>query len=374
MYPKAMPRNLIVCFDGTNNQFGAHDTNVVRLVQSLERRSGQQIVYYDPGVGTLPEPGVLTHVAKRISEIFGLAFGVGLVGKIERAYAFLMRNWQPDDRVFLFGFSRGAYTARALAALLHMFGLLAPSHENLLPYVMRLFRSSRHIDRKDAQIWRLSAQFRNTFARDAGVEHRRFHVHFVGVWDTVSSVGWIWDPVRFLHTAANPSIRTVRHAVAIDERRSFYRQNLFADVRGQDLLELWFPGVHADVGGGYPESHGGLWREPFTWMLDEAKQAGLLTDPESEQRVLTRMPPPAKPWAEPLHESLTWAWWPAELFPKLRYNKRLGRRLPSLGLGRRRRIEPGALLHRSVMQRMASVPGYAPANLPRTDAVHTQSA
>jgi uncharacterized protein (DUF2235 family) len=361
-----MARNLIVCFDGTNNQFGAHDTNVVRLVQSLERSDQQQIVYYDPGVGTLPEPGLLTAMAKRISELFGLAFGVGLTAKIERAYAFLMHNWQPGDRVFLFGFSRGAYTARALAGLLHMFGLLAPSHENLLPYVMRLFRGSRRVDDQDAQIWRVSAQFRNTFARDAGVEHRRFRVHFVGVWDTVSSVGWIWDPVKFRHTAANPSIVTVRHAVAVDERRSFFRQNLFAeDVRGQDLLELWFPGVHSDVGGGYPEKDGGLWREPFTWMLDEAKKAGLLTDPEREQRVLTRVPPPEKPWAEPQHESLTWAWWPAEFFPKLRYSKRIGRRLPSLGLGRRRRIEPGATLHRSVLQRMESVATYAPPNLPR---------
>jgi uncharacterized protein (DUF2235 family) len=361
-----MARNLIVCFDGTNNQFGAHDTNVVRLVQALERSDQQQIVYYDPGVGTLPEPGLLTAIAKRISEVFGLAFGVGLTAKIERAYAFLMHNWQPGDCVFLFGFSRGAYTARALAGLLHMFGLLAPSHENLLPYVMRLFRGSRRVDDQDAQIWRVSAQFRNTFARDAGVEHRRFRVHFVGVWDTVSSVGWIWDPVKFRHTAANPSIVTIRHAVAVDERRSFFRQNLFAaDVRGQDLLELWFPGVHSDVGGGYPEQEGGLWREPFAWMLNEAKQAGLLTDPEREQRVLTRVPTPEQPWAEPQHESLTWAWWPAEFFPKLRYNKGIGRRLPSLGLGRRRRIEPGATLHRSVLQRMESVATYAPPNLPR---------
>ncbi|HKQ13282.1 MAG TPA: DUF2235 domain-containing protein, partial [Steroidobacteraceae bacterium] len=284
-----------------------------------------------------------------------------------RSFAANHPGKQPGDRVFLFGFSRGAYTARALAGLLHMFGLLAPSHANLLPYVMRLFRGTRRVDNQDSKIWRVSAQFRNTFARDAGVEHRRFRVHFVGVWDTVSSVGWIWDPVKFRYTAANPSVVTVRHAVAVDERRSFFRQNLFAaDVRGQDLLELWFPGVHSDVGGGYPESFGGLWREPFTWMLEEAKKTGLLIDPERVQRVLTRMPAPENPWAEPQHESLTWAWWPAEFFPKLRYNKRIGRRLPSLGLGRRRRIEPGALLHRSVLQRMEGVAGYAPPNLQQT--------
>jgi uncharacterized protein (DUF2235 family) len=361
-----MTRNLIVCFDGTSNQFGGYDTNVVRLVQCLERFGGQQIVYYDPGVGTLPEPGVLTAAAKRLSEILGLAFGVGLLAKIERAYAFLMRNWQPGDRVFLFGFSRGAYTARALAGLLHMFGLLAPSHENLLPYVMRLFARSRNVSDKHSRVWQLSARFRNTFARHAGVAHGRFRVHFLGVWDTVSSVGWIWDPVKFLHTASNPSIATIRHAVAIDERRSFFRQNLFADdVHGQDLQEQWFPGVHADVGGGYPEQDGGLWREPFTWILEEARQAGLVTDPERERHVLTRTAPPEQPWAEPQHESLTWKWWPAEFFPKLRYSKQTGRRLPSLGLGRRRTIDAAAQLHRSVGLRRASLKNYAPPNLPR---------
>jgi len=369
-----MSRNLIVCFDGTNNQFGvAADTNVVRLVKSLERSPERQIVYYDPGVGTLPEPGLFTKAGKRISEIFGLAFGVGLISKIERAYAFLMHNWQPGDRVFLFGFSRGAYTARALAALLYMFGLLAPSHDNLLPYVMRLFRSSRRMldggNRHSAsRFWQLCAEFRNTFAREAALDHRRCGVHFVGVWDTVSSVGWVWDPVRFPHTASNPGVAIVRHAVSIDERRSFFRANLFgADAAGQDLQEVWFAGVHSDVGGGYPESAGGLWRESFKWMLDEAKAAGLLTDAQREQRVLTRTEPPKKPWAEPQHESLTWKWWAAEFFPKLRYNKGMKRRLPHLGLGRRRSIEPGALIHPSVRQRLDEVESYAPRNLVREE-------
>jgi hypothetical protein len=138
-------------------------------------------------------------------------------------------------------------------------------------------------------------------------------------------------------------------------------------VRGQDLLEVWFPGVHADVGGGYPESAGGLWREPFLWMLGEAKQSGVLTDPSREHRVLTRAPVPEKPWAEPQHESLTWVWWPAELFPKLRYNKRFGRRLPSLGLGRRRHIEPRSHIHRSAVERMDSVKDYAPRNVFRAE-------
>src|SRR5690349_686823 len=113
-----MPRNLIICFDGTNNQFGANNTNVVRLVQVLDRDPSRQRLYYDPGVGTLAEPGWITWLGETVSKIRGLAFGAGLSWKVQEAYSFLMDIWQPEDRVFIFGFSRGAYTARVLAGLL----------------------------------------------------------------------------------------------------------------------------------------------------------------------------------------------------------------------------------------------------------------
>src|SRR5215470_327638 len=107
-----MPRNLVVCFDGTNNKFGPENTNVVRLVQVLDRDPDKQRLYYDGGVGTLPEPGALTTFGKRMSEIVGLAFGGGIEWKVQEAYQFLMEMWTPEDRVFVFGFSRGAYSAR----------------------------------------------------------------------------------------------------------------------------------------------------------------------------------------------------------------------------------------------------------------------
>src|SRR4051794_41168991 len=110
-----MPRNLVICCDGTNNQFGPENSNVVRLIQVLDRAPAAQRLYYDPGVGTLPEPGALSWLRKKLSAWYGLAFGAGLAWKVEQSYSFLMDVWEPDDRVFLLGFSRGAYTVRVLA-------------------------------------------------------------------------------------------------------------------------------------------------------------------------------------------------------------------------------------------------------------------
>src|SRR5690349_17360179 len=136
-----MSRNFVICCDGTNNQFGPQNTNVVRLVQALDRDPAKQRLYYDPGVGTLPEPRALTRLMKWFAKVRELAFGAGLTWNVEEAYSYLMDFWEPGDRVFLFGFSRGAYTARVLAGLLHMLGLMPRGNQNLVPYAMRLFKS-----------------------------------------------------------------------------------------------------------------------------------------------------------------------------------------------------------------------------------------
>jgi uncharacterized protein (DUF2235 family) len=253
-----MPRNLVLCFDGTNREFGQNNTNIVRLVQVLDRSSELQLLYYDPGVGTLPEPGAWGAMKKRISRIAGLAFGAGLEWKVQEAYEYLMDFWQRGDKVFLFGFSRGAYTARVLAGMLHALGLLPSGSQNLVPYVMRLFKAIRN-ERKHPEAtgkagdaergltkWEeLCDQFRWTFSRPVheNDDERRFRVHFVGLWDTVSSVGWVYDPVKFPYTARNPSIDVIRHAISVDERRWFYRQNRMYRTGAQDLKEFWFPGV-----------------------------------------------------------------------------------------------------------------------------------
>ena len=359
-----MPRNLVVCCDGTSNQFGPENTNVVRLVQSLDRDPAKQGLYYDPGLGTLPEPSAFSRVQKWVSEVFGLAFGAGLSWKVGQAYKFLMETWEPEDRVFLFGFSRGAYTVRVLAGLLHALGLLPRHNPNLVPYVVRLFGSLRGTDPAGgSNYWKLCNQFRWTFARRAveGDDQRRFPVQFVGVWDTVSSVGWVWDPKTYPYTACNPGVAVIRHAVSIDERRCFFRQNLAKPADGQDCRELWFPGVHADVGGGYAASEGSLWRPPFEWMLGEATAAGLLVDDQRLARVL-RASNATDPWNDTKHESLSWKWWPAEFFPKMVWQPGRGKR-PELGLGRHRRIETPIELHSSTLLRIKGAKGYAPPNL-----------
>jgi uncharacterized protein (DUF2235 family) len=135
-------------------------------------------------------------------------------------------------------------------------------------------------------------------------------VHCLGLWDSVSSVGWLWDPPSYPYTATNPSVDVVWHAISIDERRWSFRQNRMYQARtDQHLHEEWFPGVHSDVGGGYPEADGGLWRAPFAWILDGTQASGLLVDPGRLAAVLTRTPPPVAPCEEPKHESLTAASW-----------------------------------------------------------------
>lgn len=362
-----MPRNLVLCFDGTNNQFGPQNTSVVRLVQVLDRESSRQRLYYDPGVGTLPEPGVMSAIGKKVSEWYGLAFGAGLVEKVQRGYQFLMEMWQPGDQVFLFGFSRGAYSARVLAGLLHGLGLLPRGNDNLVPYVMRLYRSIAGGSPQDKKAYlKLCDDFRWTFAkkmRDGPDDDRRFPVRFMGLWDTVSSVGYVWEPAVFQYTAYNPGVEHVRHAIAIDERRCFFRQNLMHPANGQDIQQRWFAGVHSDIGGGYPADRYTLWRRPFDWILQGATSAGLLLDDDRVRQVLGDPIDPPRSWAGEQNESLKGLWWGAEFFPKLVYNWETRRRRPQLGLGRCRRLPDGACLDRSVLERIRAG-DYQPRDFP----------
>jgi uncharacterized protein (DUF2235 family) len=371
-----MSRNLVIACDGTNNEFGIDNTNVVRLIQCLDRQPDRQLIYYDPGVGTLPEPGFVSKIGKFFSTIAGLAFGAGLTWKVTDAYQFLMAHWQPEDRVYIYGFSRGAYTARVLAGFLHMFGLLSSGSETLVPYAMRLYKAARERldDEEDASaFWRLCTDFRNTFARDVpGRADSRFPVRFLGLWDTVSSVGWLWDPARFPFSAANPSVNIVRHAVSIDERRWFFRQNLLRTEGGQDFKEQWFTGAHADVGGGYHAAGSALWQESLRWMIEEARGAGLLVDSDRERAMWKRYEIKAEAWRDPKHESLTLRWWPAEIFPKMQYWPQFCMSQPAMGLGRRRRIPEEAVAHESALKRMHIDPRYAP-NAPQRWRIAAQS-
>jgi len=132
-------KNIVICCDGTGNEFGDSNSNVVKLYGALIVDGRQQVGYYHPGVGTMGAPTARNKISKLWSIGTGLAFGAGLLDNVSDAYRYLMDCYEDGDRVFLFGFSRGAYTARALAGVLHMFGLLCPGNHALIPYIIRLY-------------------------------------------------------------------------------------------------------------------------------------------------------------------------------------------------------------------------------------------
>ena len=353
-----MPKKIVVCCDGTGNEFGTRKSNVVKLYKMLAC-DDQQIGFYHPGVGTMGARAALTGIGKWWTKVIGLAFGYGISDNVADAYQFLMRNYEAGDEVYLFGFSRGAYTARCLCGMLHAVGLLTKGNEAQIPYAIRLLKS-KPID------FAVAADFKKTFSRECTP-------HFVGLWDTVSSVGWVYNAVRFPFTtaASNPDFRLVRHAVSIDERRAFFRQNLFGKPRDpkQDVQEVWFAGVHSDVGGSYPEEESQLSQIALRWMVCEAEAANLAVDPIRKAEILGgKLPYVAPdPASKNQHESLTGSWWIAEFWPKIVHVETSpgtwGKSL-HLNLGRRRFIAPGVVVHNSVETRLQAGIGYKPANLP----------
>ncbi len=298
-----------------------------------------------------------TKLTKFWTKLIGLAFGYGLSGALADAYSFIMSEYEPGDRLFIFGFSRGAYTARALCGMLYMFGLLRPHQEALIYYVIRMMGKA-----DDKAMYRISAQFQESFSR-------KCPIYFLGVWDTVCSVGWVYNPVVIPYTQNNPAIHIARHAISLDERRGFYRQNLLGDGRpGQDFQQVWFAGVHSDVGGSYPEAESGLSKITLRWMLDEARKAGLALDEDKVREILGETDPAyARPDpAAMLHTSLSGVWWVLEFFPKRHSIKTAdGKWVKSweLPMAKPRAVPPNAVIHPSVEERRARVPGYQPVNL-----------
>lgn len=352
-----MPKNIVICCDGTGNEFGQSNSNVVKLYKTLICDQAQ-IAYYHPGVGTMGSRNALSGMGKWWTRVIGLAFGYGISDNVADAYQFLMKNFERDDKVYIFGFSRGAYTARALCGTLHAVGLLTAGNEGLIPYAIRMLKQKK-ID------FGIAFDFKKTFSREC-------KPHFVGVWDTVSSVGWVYDAVRFPFTRAtkNADFHIVRHAVAIDERRAFFPSNAMGDPHDeqQDIKEVLFAGVHSDVGGSYPEAKSQLSKIALRWMMDEAEAAGLRISPDRKADILGGKQPYVAP--DPLslnqHESLHGAWWIAELWPKLvgvRETSGEWKQHIRINLGRHRTFPADSLVHESVEQRLKNG-NYKPKNLP----------
>jgi uncharacterized protein (DUF2235 family) len=206
--------------------------------------------------------------------------------------------------------------------------------------------------------------------------------YFVGVWDTVSSVGWFTTPVSLPYTANNGDIAIGRHAISIDERRTFFRSNRWfprpgtPDCGPRDLRQVWFPGVHSDVGGGYPEKDSGLSKFALEWMIGEAVAAGLQVDAAKVDLVLGRRGGgfvPAEADA-PMHESLTRWWKPIEYAPKPHWNELTKRREWRANRSSPRKIPDGSVIHDAAWARAGNYAARLPASVVRLSAAQWTSA
>ncbi len=261
-----MAKNIVICLDGTWNKDdgkdpkvdGSEATNVNILSKIALDENDTQTVYYDAGVAT----HWYDHVIGGIS-------GWGLTKNIIQAYAELVEKYQDGDNVFLFGFSRGAYTARSLAGFVYTCGLQESSTgEDEIEDLFRTYKQGSEEERRSVK-----------------ASNRTCPIHMIGVWDTVGALGIpkivfdekLTDPyVRFHDTKLNPEIRAAYHAIACDEQRRAFAPTLWnvsAKQEGQILEQVWFAGVHADIGGGYPErDHSNI---ALRWMINCAEKHGL---------------------------------------------------------------------------------------------------
>jgi uncharacterized protein (DUF2235 family) len=353
-----MARQLVVCLDGTNNRFSDRPTNVIRVLRSLRYDRSQLLAYYDQGVGTFGLKETLFEWQKLPSRVFGLAFGWGISLIMGSAYEFLAKNYERGDEVFIFGFSRGAYAARALAGMIRAVGLVSSHQTNLFDYAWAMLLSRD----QGAPDFALQGRFKATFGQ------REVRIRFLGLFDTVSSVGWIYDPVSIPYTRSNGCVDFVRHAVSLDEQRCFFRQNLWelkaADTT--DLKEVWFAGVHSDIGGGYPPAEPTLTRVALRWMMGEACACGLRFDAGRSAGELGAGASEMADRLAPMHDSMTSAWKVAEWVPRYVWDITDRKRhlfrgsMPPFGHPRPRYIPPDALIHRSVEERLTLDSSYRP--------------
>ncbi|TQS38748.1 hypothetical protein Golomagni_00740 [Golovinomyces magnicellulatus] len=198
-------RNLIICLDGTGDQFDDDNSNVVNFVACLKKDDPQQVTYYQSGIGTYNERGL----RGGISAIIDMSIGSGLGIHIKDAYRFLMQNYREGDRICLFGFSRGSYTVRCLAGMLHKVGLLPAHNSTQINFAYNFYKDD------SPEGWRMSGDFKKTFCADV-------NVYFVGIWDCVASVGFIPRKLPFSKSPTN-NIGYFRHAMALDEHRSKFK-------------------------------------------------------------------------------------------------------------------------------------------------------
>ncbi|MBK9386341.1 MAG: DUF2235 domain-containing protein [Planctomycetes bacterium] len=342
-------KRLILCCDGTWNradQAKAEDdgparptpTNVVKLAYRVAKHDGAipQLVFYDQGVGT----------GNILDRVLGGAFGDGLDENIFDAYRFLMANYEAGDELFFFGFSRGAYTARSIGGMIRKCGILKRSSFEQYANAMQLYRSEAKPDGPEAVAFRRE----HSITGDEPIP-----IRFIGVWDTVGSLGIPLQGLRWLtfrkhafhDTELSSLVKHACHALAIDELRGPFEPTLWTakPKDGQLVEQVWFSGVHSDVGGGYNDDR--LSDLTLAWMLERAGSAGLALDP-----TMAAQRPVKGDSRGALHPSKTGFYRLTRAYRRpIGLDARTGTR------------DPRQHVHPSVLARWDRDPGYRPENL-----------
>lgn len=267
--------NIVICADGTWNRpeediEDNFPTNVLRLARAIRPSANalKQHVFYDWGLGSYH------------NNISAGTTGKGIHKNILDGYRYIVQNYAVNDKIFLFGFSRGAYTVRALCGLINNCGILKRVDARLISKAWKMYKSPTDNNHPDGDA---AKTFRNKHC------HRSKKVHFVGAWDTVGALGIPFSLMglfekhdEFYDTKMGSNVSITRHAVAIDEQREDFEPTIWTPRTGVDTKQVWFAGVHTDIGGSYPpDKHTGIRSSdtPLAWMLDEAKNAGLKIEP-----------------------------------------------------------------------------------------------
>jgi uncharacterized protein (DUF2235 family) len=279
--PIKTKKRIVICSDGTwNDPEDKNPTNVLRIARAVKPiASGgvKQVVFYDWGVGSY------------YAKVRGGISGLGMMKNIQDGYRFIVQNYNPGDELFLFGFSRGAYTIRSLAGMLNNCGILKRENAQQIPDAFKFYKKhSVKPGSPAARAWR----------KNRSLDPERGVVDFIGVWDTVGALGvptrvlaFVEENDLFFDPEIGSNVLVARHAVSIDEKRADFVPTLWDPKGGVDMKQVWFAGVHADVGGGYsPAKNGRLLSDiPLAWMAREADGFGL--EFESHLYVKSRLDP-----------------------------------------------------------------------------------
>lgn len=270
-----MAKNIVIFSDGTGQKGGiGSNTNVYKLFNIVEDRTREQIAFYDPGLGT------------DWRKITGSISGKGISKNILECYRFIFENFESGDKIFLFGFSRGAATVRSLSEYIHLFGMMPKSRSDLIEKAFKIYKirddtkrakTAENFIKKHHTIWT--------------------NIEFLGVWDTVAALGF---PIKWVSTALDnlfphtfhsfelsKAVKHARQALSLDDERKTFHPKLWNKIKDdnkkQSMKQVWFCGVHTDVGGGYDDDD--LSIITLKWMIQEAISKGLRLYPYSDKYI-----------------------------------------------------------------------------------------